>query len=138
MRSIRVYQFGPPHVLTVEQTPEPQAGPGQLIIAVEAAGVLFAETQTRAGHFPNARLAFPFVPGLEVAGRVIGVELGGDQSWLGSRVVANTFGFGGYAERAVVEATNAFRLPPDLSIGQAIGVFPIRTDRHRRAEHRAD
>jgi NADPH:quinone reductase-like Zn-dependent oxidoreductase len=55
LHSSRVYQFGPPDVLTVENIPKPQAGPGQLVIAVEAAGVLFAETQARAGNFPNAK-----------------------------------------------------------------------------------
>jgi NADPH2:quinone reductase len=120
MRVIQVRQFGLPDVLVVEQAPEPQAGPGQAVISVETAGVLFADTMARAGKYP---VPLPFIPGLEVAGRVIQVGSDGDESLVGQRVVARTSGLGGYAEQAVVDVSNIFRIPDELSFEQATGVF---------------
>ena len=53
MRIVQVRQFGLPEVLSVEESEEPQAGPGQVVIAVEAAGVSFGDTSIRAGKYPS-------------------------------------------------------------------------------------
>jgi NADPH2:quinone reductase len=121
MRIVQVHQFGPPEVLRVEEKEEPQAGPGQVVIEVQVAGVCFGDTIIRSGKYP---LPLPLVPGLEVAGRVRGVGPDGDQSLVGKLVVARTKNnTGGYAERAVVDATDVFPIPTGLSIEQAVGVF---------------
>ncbi|MBO0795141.1 MAG: zinc-binding dehydrogenase [Ktedonobacteraceae bacterium] len=66
----------------------------------------------------------PYVPGLEVAGRVIGVGSGVNQSLIGKFVVARTNNdAGGYAEQVAIDASNVFLLPQGLSIEQAIGVI---------------
>jgi NADPH2:quinone reductase len=120
MRVIRVHQFGLPDVLQVEESEEPRAGSGQVVIAVEAAGVSFGDTSIRAGKFP---FLLPFVPGWEVGGRVVGIGEGGDQSLLGQPVVALLKAGGGYSERVVANAADVFALAGDLSIEQALGVF---------------
>lgn len=120
MRAIQVHQSGAPEVLQLVEIEEPQAGPGQVVVAVEAAGVAFADTLMRSGKFP---VPLPYVPGLDAGGRVIQVGAGGDPSWLDRRVVVRTNNAGGYAERVVVEAENVFFVPAGLSIEQASGIF---------------
>lgn len=63
MRIVQVHQFGPPEVLRVEEKEEPQAGPGQVVIEVQVAGVCFADTLVRSGKYP---FPLPLVPGWEV------------------------------------------------------------------------
>lgn len=121
MRIIHVRQFGAPEVLKIEEREEPQAGPGQVVIKVSVAGVGFGDTIIRAGKYP---FPLPFIPGLEVGGRVIQVGPDGDQSLEGKLVVAHTNNFsGGYAEQVAVDVINTFPIPTELSVEQAMGVF---------------
>lgn len=120
MRIVQVHQFGSPEVLTVEEGAEPQAGAGQVVIKVEAAGVAFGDTLVRSGKYP---FPLPYVPGFEVGGRIIQVGPDGDQSLMGKLVVAQTpHNSGGYAEQAVVDASSVFHVPAGLSVEQAVGV----------------
>jgi NADPH:quinone reductase len=120
MRIVQVDQFGPPEVLTLAEQEEPQAGPGQVVIAIEATGIGFGETLIRAGKYPYP---LPFVPGWEVGGRVIKVGPNVDQSLLGELVVARSMAGGGYAEQIAVDTSNVFPIPAGLSVEQAVGVF---------------
>jgi NADPH2:quinone reductase len=120
MRIVRVRQFGGPEVLKVEEGEEPQAGPGQVVIAVEVAGVSFGDTSVRAGLHP---FPLPFVPGWEVGGRIIQVGPEGDQSLVGERVVALVMTGGGYAEQVAVDIAAVCPVPQTLSIEQAVGTF---------------
>lgn len=121
MRVVQVHQFGSPEVLRLEKTEEPQAGPGQVVISVQVAGACFGDTLIRSGKYP---LPLPWVPGLEVAGRVREVGPDGDRTQIGSLVVARTKNNrGGYAEQAVVDATDVFPIPTGLDIQQAVSVF---------------
>lgn len=121
MRIVQVHQFGQPEVLRVEEAEEPQAGPGQVVIEVQVAGVCFGDIIIRSGKYP---LPLPWVPGLEVAGRVRGVGPDGDRTLVGKLVVARTKNNrDGYAEQTVVDATDVFLIPAGLSIEQAVGVF---------------
>ncbi len=121
MRIVQIHRFGPPEVLTVEEREEPEAGPGQVVIEVEVAGVAFGDVIIRAGKYP---VPLPYVPGLEVGGRVIRVGSDGDQSLVGKKVVAHTNdNSGGYAEQVAVATSNVFVIPGGLSVEQAMGVF---------------
>lgn len=122
MRIVRAHQFGPPEVLKVEEAPEPQAGPGQVVIAVEAAGVGFADTSLRAGKF-SFPLPLPLEPGWLVGGRVIRSGVDGDLTLVEKPVVALTEIGGGYSEYVVADVTNVFPLPKELPVEQALGVF---------------
>lgn len=119
MRVVQVRQFGLPEVLRIEESEEPQAGPGQVVIAVEVAGVSFGDTSIRAGKHP---FPLPFVPGWEVGGRITQVGPDGDQSLVGKPVVAFTKAGGGYSERVIVDVTAVFPIPKELSVEQAVGV----------------
>ena len=64
-------ELGPPSVLRVEERPDPEPGPGQVVVAVEAAGVNFVDGLFVAGQY-QIKPSLPFVPGSEVAGHVVG------------------------------------------------------------------
>src|ERR1700737_3445738 len=108
MRAVVVTRHGPPEVLAVQSRPDPVPGPGQVRIAVEAAGLNFADVLGRAGLYPDAPPT-PCVLGYEVAGGVDAVGPGADAFKVGDRVVAHTH-FGGQAELAV--AGEAATIPP--------------------------
>jgi NADPH:quinone reductase-like Zn-dependent oxidoreductase len=113
---------GGPEVLRVEQRPDPSAGPGEVRIAVKAAGVNFADTMARVGLYPDAPKP-PCVLGYEVAGTVESVGDGVDSHAVGDRVVAGTR-FGGQAELVVVPQEQALPLPERLSFEQG-AAFPV-------------
>ncbi len=49
MRAAQAVEFGPPDVLALSELPDPTAGPGQVVVGVRFAPVLFLDTQIRAG-----------------------------------------------------------------------------------------
>ncbi|MEU0545818.1 quinone oxidoreductase [Nocardia sp. NPDC005978] len=107
MRAIQVSQHGGPEVLLVAEVPEPQAGPGQLLVETEAIGVNFIDTYIRTGRYPQA---VPYVPGAEGSGVVLAVGSGVGDFRPGDRV-AWAAAPGSYAERVVVDAAVAIPVP---------------------------
>jgi NADPH:quinone reductase-like Zn-dependent oxidoreductase len=97
-------------------------GPGQVRIAVRAAGINFADTMARVGLYPDAPKP-PCVLGYEVAGEVETVGEGVDDFKLGDRVFAGTR-FGGQAELVSVDVAQALPLPEHLSFEQG-AAFPV-------------
>ncbi|MYW67921.1 zinc-binding dehydrogenase [Streptomyces sp. SID8379] len=126
MHAIRLHSFGPAEHLTYEKVEDPEPGPGQVRIAVEAAGVHLLDTAIRQGvPGPAPRLPeLPTVPGREVAGTVESLGADTDPSWLGKRVVAHLgFAPGGYAELAVTDASRLHEIPARLDAAQAVAVI---------------
>ena len=125
MHAIRLHTFGPAENLVHEETADPVPGPGQVRIAVAAAGVHLLDTALRegmTGPFP-APAELPTIPGREVAGTVDALGEGTDPSWLGRRVVAHLgLAPGGYAELAVVDATRLHALPDTLGEAEAVAM----------------
>jgi NADPH2:quinone reductase len=126
MHAIRLHAFGPAENLTHEQVEDPRPGPGQVRVAVAAAGVHLLDTALREGaQGPLAELpALPTVPGREVAGVVDALGEGADAHWLGKRVVAH-LGFvpGGYAELAVTDADRLHEIPARLDFAAAVAMI---------------
>ncbi|MDA8230539.1 MAG: NADPH:quinone oxidoreductase family protein [Magnetospirillum sp.] len=120
MRAVLCPAFG--EKLTVADVPPPDMGMGQVRIAVSAAGVNFADTLMLRGEYQE-RLEPPFVPGLELAGRVIEVGDGVDTCRPGDMVMAVVTG-GAFAEQAVAAASDVFRLPDGVAPVAAAG-FPV-------------
>ncbi|WP_019929447.1 zinc-binding dehydrogenase [Nocardia sp. BMG111209] len=121
MRAVLVRQFGAPEVLTVAEAPDPEPGPDQVLVEVRLAGVGFGDTIVRSGRYP---FPLPWIPGVEVAGRVVAVGAGVGAALLGRTVVATTAGqSGGYAERAVAPAAYTFPVPDGLDLAVALTVF---------------
>lgn len=125
MRAVLLRAFGPPEMLAVEQVADPAAGPGQVLIEVAAASVVFIETQVRAGHAPTPahRPALPVILGNGVGGVVREVGPGADPGLLGARVVSTTGGRGGYAELAAVDAAEPIAVPDGLDVEVATALL---------------
>jgi NADPH:quinone reductase len=119
VRAVVIHSFGGPEVLTVEEVPEPETAPGFVKIAVDAAGVNYADTHQSENSY-LARQELPLLPGSEVVGRV--VEDRSDSGLEGARVAAFS-GSGGYAERAVVHPSVAFRLPDEVGDAAALSLL---------------
>jgi synaptic vesicle membrane protein VAT-1 len=122
MRAVVLTGTGGPEVLQVQERPDPSVGPGEIRIAVRAAGINFADTLARVGLYPDAPKT-PCVLGYEVAGEVESVGEGVSEHALGDRVVAGTR-FGGQAELVTVPAAQALSLPDRLSFEQG-AAFPV-------------
>ncbi|MEV6121941.1 zinc-binding dehydrogenase [Streptomyces sp. NPDC052077] len=126
MHAVRLHAFGPAENLVPEEVEDPRPGPGQVRIAVRAAGVHLLDTAVREGiRGPLPELpGLPTVPGREVAGVVDAVGGGTPGTWLGRRVVAH-LGFrpGGYAELAVTEADRLHDIPGNLDFAGAVAMI---------------
>jgi NADPH:quinone reductase-like Zn-dependent oxidoreductase len=122
MKAVVQTGTGGPEVLQVQERPDPAVGPGEVRIAVRAAGINFADTMARLGLYPDAPKP-PCVLGYEVAGTVESVGEGVSEHSVGDRVVAGTR-FGGHAELVVVPAEQALPLPEQFSFEQG-AAFPV-------------
>lgn len=126
MHAVRLHAFGPAENLVYERTEDPVPGPGQVRIAVAAAGVHLLDTALREGErgpYPTT-VELPTVPGREVAGTVESVGGGTDAAWLGKRVVAHIgMAPGGYAELAVTEADRLHEIPGGLDAASAVAMI---------------
>ncbi|KAB2340526.1 zinc-binding dehydrogenase [Actinomadura rudentiformis] len=120
MRVVQAVDFGGPEVLVPGETPDPVAGPGQVVVEVSVAGITFVETQIRRGVDKwHAKPELPYVPGGLVAGRVASLGEGVESSWLGRRVLADTGETGGFAERAVADVGELIPVPEGLGLPEA-------------------
>lgn len=124
MKAIRIHAFGPEEKLHYDDVPLPEPGPGQVRIAVRAAGVHVLDAfmhEGDPGKIPFPVPDLPVIPGREVAGVVDALGDGVEDSWLGRRVVTH-LGLvnAGYAEFAVREADAVFPVPDVLDFPAAI------------------
>ncbi|MGW0939635.1 zinc-binding dehydrogenase [Streptomyces sp. NPDC002666] len=126
MHAVRLHTFGPAENLTYEHTDDPVPGPGQVRIAVRAAGVHLLDTALRegmTGPYPTPT-PLPTVPGREVAGIVESLGEGTDPDWLGRHVVAHIGNApGGYAELTVTEADKLHPVPDSLDDAAAVAMI---------------
>jgi len=105
---------GPAEALRPREIPRPEAKPGQVLIAVKAAGINRPDILQRLGGYPPPPGA-PDTIGLEVAGEV--VEPAG--RWKAGDAVCALLGGGGYAEFAACDARHALPIPKGLDLVQA-------------------
>jgi NADPH2:quinone reductase len=117
MKAILCHAYGPPSDLVLGEAASPATTPGGVKIAVKRAGLNFPDVLIVQGKY-QAKPAFPFSPGAEVAGVV--VEAGAQVSAFkaGDRVMA-TCGTGGFAEEVVVAAEAVFKIPESMSFDEA-------------------
>jgi NADPH:quinone reductase-like Zn-dependent oxidoreductase len=120
MRQAVITRRGGPEVLRVRDVPDPVPGPGDVRIAVRAAGVNFADVLARLGLYPDAP-PLPAVVGYEVAGVVDAVGAGVTGLRAGDRVLALTR-FGGYSSAVVVSAGQTLATPAQLTDVEAAAI----------------
>jgi NADPH2:quinone reductase len=106
-----------PEGLLIESGPVDAPGPGQLLVAVEATGISYAEQSMRRGRY-FGQPKFPFVPGYDLVGTVLEVGPEGDRSLVGKRVATLTK-TGGWASHAVVEARDSVIVPAGIDPAEA-------------------
>jgi NADPH2:quinone reductase len=117
MRAVICKEYGGPESLVVEDVPEPVPGPGQVRVAVRAAGVNYVDGLLAAGRY-QVKIPPPFVPGSELAGVVDAVGEGVTDRSVGDRVFA-TIGTGAFAEQVVVSAKAVTPIADALDFGRA-------------------
>jgi NADPH2:quinone reductase len=105
---------GPAAALHLEVVPTPQARPGEILIAVRAAGVNRPDLLQRMGNYPPPPGASQIL-GLEVAGEVVRAA----GRWKEGDRVCALLGGGGYAEYASCDARHALPIPPGLDFVHA-------------------
>ncbi|MYW68119.1 zinc-binding dehydrogenase [Streptomyces sp. SID8379] len=112
MRAVRFAEYGGPEVLESVEVALPEPGPGQVSIDVAYVGVNFADHKARLEGYRVPSL--PYIPGLEVSGRIRALGKGVDGFTVGQEVAALTEG-GAYAEVAVADAVTVFPLTAGTS-----------------------
>ncbi len=122
MKAWQVTKLGTPEEMTFAEVPDPAPGPGQVLVANRAAGINFFDVLQIAGKY-QVRPEFPFTPGGEFAGVVEAMGEGVTGLEIGDPVMGPPLG-GGYAEKSLVQAHKALRIPEGMSFEQAAG-FPI-------------
>jgi NADPH:quinone reductase-like Zn-dependent oxidoreductase len=119
MKVAGIDKFGPPGVLKLHEVPTPRPGPGEILIAIHAAGVGVWDADIRGGWWPFGKPKFPLVLGTDGAGVVAARGTGVRRFKDGDRVWAYEFNNpkgGFYAEYVVVKAEHAARVPESLDL----------------------
>lgn len=122
MKALVIPRFGGAEVLRIEERPAPRPGPGEVAVAVRAAGVNFADVLCRLGIYAAAPPP-PFVPGIEIAGTVESLGDGVTALRPGDRVMGFSR-FGGCAEVVVTNPSHLVPIPDGVSFTDA-AAFPV-------------
>jgi NADPH:quinone reductase-like Zn-dependent oxidoreductase len=121
MKAVRFHEYGGPEVLTVDQVDQPQPGPGQVRIAVKAAGVNPIDWKLRAGYMREFMpLSLPAGVGIDAAGVVDAIGEGVTGVAVGDAVFGK--GRATMAEYAILHEWA--RKPDAISFQEAAG-FPV-------------
>jgi NADPH2:quinone reductase len=137
MKAVVCKEFGPPENLVVEDVAEPVPGPGQLLVDVEAAAVTFPDTLMLEDKY-QFKTGLPYVPGTEGAGVVAALGEGVEGWSVGDRVVGGLGTTGAFAERMVIPALAARRLPDGVSFEAVTGLNYAYGTTLYGLRHRAD
>ncbi|MER6375181.1 medium chain dehydrogenase/reductase family protein [Streptomyces mirabilis] len=106
-----------PEGLEIRHGAVPTAGPGQVLIRMEATGVSFAEQQMRRGRYYD-QPAFPFVPGYDLVGTVLTTGEGVEPALAGTRVAA-LVKVGAWASHVLVDAADVVPVPDGIGAAEA-------------------
>lgn len=120
MQAVEISQPGAPEVLKPIERPTPEAGPGEVLIKVSAAGVNRPDVAQRKGIYPPPPGASD-LPGLEVAGEIVAGDAAAGGFKIGDKVCALVAG-GGYAEYCVAPVEQCLPIPKGLSEIEAAGL----------------
>jgi len=126
MRVIEISATGPAENLRAAERPRPMPALGEVVIAIEAAGVNRPDLMQREGHYPPPKGASD-IPGLEVAGSIVALGPGEPRSasgrvWrIGDAVCALLAG-GGYADECAVSGLQCLPIPNGLSMIEAAAI----------------
>jgi len=133
----QVHQLGDPaDALVWGEIPDPEPGPGQVLVRVHAVACNFPDILLCQGRYQE-KPEPPFTPGMEIAGEVVAAGEGA-VARVGDRVLGMPpMGRGGYAELAVLDVDATLPWPDGMSAGQAAGMFVTYQTGICALEHRA-
>src|SRR6266850_6552546 len=135
MKAIRVYQFGGPEALCLEDVPTPKPGPGQLLVKFHAIGVNPVETYQRSGSNPAIKL--PWTPGMDAAGVIEAIGPGVIHAKPDDGVYTSDTIAGSYAEFALCEEKSIHPLPANVTFQQGAAINIPYATAYRALFHRA-
>jgi NADPH:quinone reductase-like Zn-dependent oxidoreductase len=125
MKAVRIHEYGGPEVLRYEDAPRPEAGPGEVLIRVHAAGVNPVDWKVRAGFAKNRlKYKMPFIPGWDLSGVVEAVGSGISRLQVGDEVYSrpDIARDGSYAEYIVVKESEVGLKPRSIDHVHAAAV----------------
>ena len=120
MRKVVYTRAGGVETIEIVEDSAPVPKSDQVCVRIHRAGINFAELMMRQGLYGSSP-DFPFTPGYEASGIVIGVGDQVDTLKEGDRVLAMT-GFGGYSEKVCLEAKRVIPIPDSVSFDQAAAI----------------
>lgn len=135
MQAVLCQEFAPRERLALAQIEAPKAGPGQVVLAVEACGLNFFDGLMVEGKY-QTKPDLPFVPGSEVAGTIAEIGAGVSGFSLGQRVLAFA-GIGGYAEQVACDASRVVAIPDEMPFDIAAGFLITYATSHHALKDRA-
>jgi len=109
-------ELGPPERLRLETFASAVLNPGEMRVAVRAAGINFPDILMAAGEY-QLKPELPFTPGMEAAGEVIEVDKAAEGIAIGDRVIVK-MRHGAYADEAVVTPMQAIPLPSTFDFAE--------------------
>jgi NADPH:quinone reductase-like Zn-dependent oxidoreductase len=125
MRAAYIERLGPPEEILFGELPEPEPGPGEVLVEVAATTANPVDTFVRSGLY-RTPVDFPFVIGRDLVGTVLSTGSDVDGFGTGDPVWCNSMGHGGRqgaaAERIAVPADRLYPLPDDVSEDEAVAV----------------
>ena len=149
MKAVLYHRSGGPEVLEYTDVADPEPGPRDVVIAVEATALNHLDIVQRSGWFTMPGFRFPHIAGMDVAGTIHAVGSAVDQFEVGDRVVVDPSLVGvpdgsklagggdihgelyiigatvdgGYAEQCLVPESHVHRVPASISL-EAAATFP--------------
>ena len=120
MKAVEISQPGGPEVLKLVERPMPEPKAGEVLVKVSAAGINRPDVFQRKGNYP-APAGASDLPGLEVAGEIVGGDVADTGLKVGDKICALLAG-GGYAEYCAIPAAQCLSIPKGLTDVEAAGL----------------
>jgi NADPH2:quinone reductase len=120
MQRVILHEFGPFTNLQLEECPDPDPAPDQVVVAIEAGGIGYVDTLCVHGTY-QALPALPWVPGCELAGTVVAIGDGVTRFAVGDRVLSTSW-TPSFQTHAVLREDELAPVPGPLTAGQAAGL----------------
>lgn len=121
-RAVIATQFGPPEGYELRELPTRELRPGEVRVAIKAAGISYVDVLTAEGRY-QVKPPLPFCPGSEAAGIVSEVAPDVSRIEVGDRVSLSSWG-GMFAEEAVLPESSVHPLPIGMDFAEA-ATFPV-------------